>query len=123
MFSALWSYRCFVFYKNAKWLLTANYTYVAFFAVGCLLNFLRKRRDLVLRKRSIMVEMVIHVASAMKYLEEKNFIHRDLVRTTILLLLLLLLLSLSLLLLLLPPPGGYVFTSVCLSVYRFDCRY
>ena len=45
---------------------------------GCLLFYLRRHLDL-LDQPQILVHMIIQVCSAMKYLEKKHFIHRDLV--------------------------------------------
>ncbi len=46
--------------------------------VGCLLQFLRQRKELV-EKTEIILDMAVQVCAAMKYLEENGFIHRDLV--------------------------------------------
>ncbi|XP_046852033.1 cytoplasmic tyrosine-protein kinase BMX-like [Xenia sp. Carnegie-2017] len=54
---------------------TPIYIITEFVPNGCLLTFLRKQRS---QKLSVLCEIVFHVASAMAYLESKNFIHRDL---------------------------------------------
>ncbi len=46
--------------------------------VGCLLQFLRQRKELV-EKTEIILDMATQVCAAMLYLEENGFIHRDLV--------------------------------------------
>lgn len=44
---------------------------------GCLLQFLRQRKELV-EKTEIILDMAVQVGSAMHYLEKNGFIHRDL---------------------------------------------
>ena len=49
---------------------------------GCLLQYLRQRKDLV-EKVEIIVDMATQVCLAMKYLEANGFLHRDLVRNAV----------------------------------------
>lgn len=46
---------------------------------GCLLQFLRQRKELV-EKTELILDMAVQIGSAMYYLEKNGFIHRDLVR-------------------------------------------
>ena len=45
---------------------------------GCLLQFLRQRKELV-EKTEVILDMAVQIGSAMHYLEKNGFIHRDLV--------------------------------------------
>ena len=47
---------------------------------GCLLQYLRQRKELI-EKKEVILDMATQVCSAMKYLEANGFIHRDLVST------------------------------------------
>ena len=47
---------------------------------GCLLQYLRHRKDLV-EKTEVILDFAIQICSAMTYLESNGFIHRDLVST------------------------------------------
>lgn len=49
---------------------------------GCLLQFLRQRKELV-EKTEIILDMAVQIGSAMHYLEKNGFIHRDLVRENV----------------------------------------
>ena len=51
-----------------------------FLILGCLLQYLRHNKHLV-EKTEIILDMAIQVCSAMKFLEQNKFIHRDLVST------------------------------------------
>ena len=46
--------------------------------VGCLLQYLRQRKELV-ERTEVILDMAIQIGSAMEYLEKSGFIHRDLV--------------------------------------------
>lgn len=48
------------------------------FLIGCLLFYLRRHADLW-EKANVLIHYTQQIASAMKYLESKKFIHRDLV--------------------------------------------
>ena len=52
-----------------------------YFHAGCLLNFLRKARQLQ-ERADILIDMTMQVANGMKFLEGHKFIHRDLVCLT-----------------------------------------
>ena len=45
---------------------------------GCLLQFIRGRRELA-EKNEVILDMALQICSAMQYLENNGFIHRDLV--------------------------------------------
>ena len=45
---------------------------------GCLLQYLRQRKELV-EKTELILDMAVQIGSAMHYLEKNGFIHRDLV--------------------------------------------
>ncbi len=46
--------------------------------VGCLLQYLRQRKELV-EKTELILDMALQIGAAMEYLEKNGFIHRDLV--------------------------------------------
>ena len=45
---------------------------------GCLLTYIRMHKEIV-NKTDVLIDIVIQICSAMKYLEASHFIHRDLV--------------------------------------------
>ena len=56
--------------------------YRLFFSfTGCLLQFIRGRRELS-EKNEVILDMALQICSAMQYLENNGFIHRDLVWLT-----------------------------------------
>ena len=56
-----------------------SHSIIIFPIIGCLLQYLRQKKELVVEKSELILDMAYQIGSAMFYLEKNGFIHRDLV--------------------------------------------
>ena len=68
---------------QVKWPCFKGPNWKGFFSIqavltGCLLQFIRGRRELA-EKNEVILDMVLQICSAMQYLDNNGYIHRDLV--------------------------------------------